>query len=33
MRLRGSARTFEEGFRWSHEDRNQRSEGTGRKHR
>ncbi len=26
MRLRRSARTFEEGFRWSHGDRNQRSE-------
>src|SRR5688572_12893422 len=26
MRLRGSARTFKRGFRWSHGDRNQRSE-------
>ena len=30
MRLRASARTFERGSRWSPQDRNQRSEGTGR---
>jgi hypothetical protein len=33
MRLRGSARTLEQGFHRSHGDRNQRSEASREEHR